>query len=315
MAKKKQLGGYVYPVNYVPQKENGGWLDKYEDGGEYLGTTNKGFDYNGAWGGQWQDGGKLTAEQLESLNKAKMRSKMALASAFGNPSAKRMTSAFPSTYRFTGNEMIDGKPAGVRPGESGTHFMSSMGEYAVPYIQEGPNGKLRFNSNASFRDKEAIRFDNSEDAMYFAEHYKEVAPMMRKWAMGGSLPGATGMMYARTGAPSKGPRRNQTDVTDASAENGMEMKFYQEGLDWKPRNISKKGSKIKKDDNGYWNPENWGKPVEIGSNDITMQGVYEPLLGISDTGDTQLMMPGEDYTFDGETVTEYPVTNWLDKYN
>jgi YHS domain-containing protein len=87
----------------------------------------------------------------------------------------------------------------------------------------------------------------------------------------------------------------------------MEMKFYQEGLDWKPRNISKQGSKIKKDDMGYWNPDNWGEPVEIGSNEITMQGVYEPLLGISDTGDTQMMYPGEDYEFDGESVTEYPV--------
>ncbi len=37
-----------------------------------------------------------------------------------------------------------------------------------------------------------------------------------------------------------------------------------------------------------------------------MQGVYEPLLGISDTGDVQMMYPGEDYEFDGETVTEYP---------
>ena len=90
-------------------------------------------------------------------------------------------------------------------------------------------------------------------------------------------------------------------------QNGGEMKFYQEGLDWKPRNISKQGSKIKKDDMGYWNPDNWGEPVEIGSNEITMQGVYEPLLGISDTGDTQMMYPGEDYTFDGESVTEYPV--------
>jgi hypothetical protein len=92
-----------------------------------------------------------------------------------------------------------------------------------------------------------------------------------------------------------------------SYQNGGEMKFYQEGLDWKPRNISKQGSKIKKDDNGYWNPDNWGEPVEIDSNQITMQGVYEPLLGISDTGDTQMMYPGEDYTFDGESVTEYPV--------
>jgi hypothetical protein len=68
-----------------------------------------------------------------------------------------------------------------------------------------------------------------------------------------------------------------------------------------------KGGKIKKDDTGYWNPENWGEPVEIDSNEITMDGVYEPLLGISDTGDVQMMYPGEDYTFDGETVTEYPM--------
>jgi len=64
---------------------------------------------------------------------------------------------------------------------------------------------------------------------------------------------------------------------------------------------------IVKDDNGYWNPENWGKPVEIGSNEITMQGVNQPLIGVSDTGDVQMMYPGEDYKFDGESVTEYPV--------
>lgn len=122
--------------------------------------------------------------------------------------------------------------------------------------------------------------------------------------MGGSLPGAVGFTYARTGGiPSNGPYAKKTK---ASAQNGMEMKFYQEGLDWKPRNISRDGS-VTKDDMGYWNPENWGEPVEIGSNEITMEGVYEPLLGISDTGDTQMMYPGEDYEFDGESVTEYPV--------
>ena len=564
-----QMGGFVYPVNYVPQKENGGWLDAYDDTpqaengieGTMGGLTDKGFDYNGAWGGTMQEGGKLTAEQLESLNKAKMRSKMALAAAFGNPSAMRMTSVSPSSYTFSGNEMIDGESVGVRPGETGTHYMSSMGEYAVPYIQEGPNGKLRFNSNASFRDKEAIRFDNPKDAQYFAEHYKEVAPMMKRYAMGGSLPGSVGFTYARTkGIPSEGPYAKKTIP---SAQNGQEMKFYQEGLDWKPRNISRDGSEIpqaqlglhmltpdynqvgenimemlsvpqkaltklfsgkyqtpseamgiknkvgaiatdmlldplnlmgagvvakastetgalskaykynpwafkadpeayyhrspnlenivnqetrmlqgfgeseagrlfsdnnrlveglnlkkgansrlyfakgtpldwgrtnmildektgkmipgqgypgpyiaevkgvpmgastkgrapgaeptkigsyavskrpisvdetkfykehwlkgykeikppkkkekggdiKKDDNGYWNPENWGKPVEIGSNEITMKGLQEmgydnPLLGISNTGDVQMMYPGEDYTFDGESVTEYPV--------
>lgn len=104
-----------------------------------------------------------------------------------------------------------------------------------------------------------------------------------------------------------------------------------------------KNGGITKDNLGYWNPENWGKPVEIDSNNITMEGVYEPLLGISDTGDTKLMKPGKNYKFKGKKVTEFPVAelginqldaqpmkklnqllnftnnpdkdNWLDKYN
>jgi hypothetical protein len=105
----------------------------------------------------------------------------------------------------------------------------------------------------------------------------------------------------------------------------------------------KKDGGIVKDNEGYWNPENWGKPVEIDSNDITMEGVYEPLLGVSDTGDAKLMKPGKNYKFKGKKVTEFPVAelginqldaqpmkklnqllnftnnpdkdNWLDKYN
>jgi hypothetical protein len=38
-----------------------------------------------------------------------------------------------------------------------------------------------------------------------------------------------------------------------------------------------------------------------------MEGVYEPLLGIDDTGDTKLMLPGENYKFKGKKVTEYPL--------
>jgi hypothetical protein len=67
-----------------------------------------------------------------------------------------------------------------------------------------------------------------------------------------------------------------------------------------------KGGVIK-DDMGYWNPDNHGKVVEISSPDITMEGVDQPLLGISDTGDTKLMQPGKNYKFKGKKVTEYPV--------
>ena len=75
--------------------------------------------------------------------------------------------------------------------------------------------------------------------------------------MGGSLPGASGHFYARyeeggkvpgdvgfdyprtiNPAPDNGPYAKKTM---ASAQNGKEMKYYQEGLDFKPKSISKNG--------------------------------------------------------------------------
>ena len=63
--------------------------------------------------------------------------------------------------------------------------------------------------------------------------------------MGGSLPGAVGFTYARTinPAPANG---KYTKKTKASAQNGQEMKYYQEGLDFKPKTISKNGKKLSK---------------------------------------------------------------------
>ena len=57
---------------------------------------------------------------------------------------------------------------------------------------------------------------------------------------------------------------------------------------------------IIKDNNGYWNPNNWGKTVEISSPNITMKGVGQPLIGYApETGETKIMLPGEDYFFNG----------------
>lgn len=70
-----------------------------------------------------------------------------------------------------------------------------------------------------------------------------------QFQMGGSIPGSVGFTYARTGSiPSEGPRAKKTMH---SAQNGQEMRYYQLGLDWKPKTISKNGSVIK-DDRGQW---------------------------------------------------------------
>jgi hypothetical protein len=98
--------------------------------------------------------------------------------------------------------------------------------------------------------------------------------------------------------------KNEDTTPMDQAQNGTEMKFYQEGLDFKPKTISKNGSAIK-DDMGQW--AHPGEITQIGSNEITMKGVEYPVLGISDTGDRKMMYPGKDYKFDGNMVTEYPL--------
>ena len=88
---------------------------------------------------------------------------------------------------------------------------------------------------------------------------------------------------------------------------GVRGASYQEGADYATATGNLQDGGIVKDDMGYWNPDNWGKVVEINSNDITMQGVNQPLIGVSDAGDVQYMEPGKDYKFKGKKVKEYPI--------
>ena len=90
------------------------------------------------------------------------------------------------------------------------------------------------------------------------------------------------------------------------------------------------------DNEGYRNQENYGKPVQITSNQsrtpISMRDVPFPILAMSDTGELKIMFPGEEHTFEGGSVTELPMakegdiikskqlrtftgnSGWLDKY-
>lgn len=65
------------------------------------------------------------------------------------------------------------------------------------------------------------------------------------------------------------------------------------------------------DNEGYRNQENYGKPVQITSNQsrtpISMDQVPFPILAMSDTGELKIMMPGEEHTFEGGSVTELPM--------
>jgi len=50
-----------------------------------------------------------------------------------------------------------------------------------------------------------------------------------------------------------------------------------------------------------------GQVTRIPSNNITMQGVNYPVLGVDNMGYKQMMFPGGQYSFPGTSVTEYPI--------
>jgi hypothetical protein len=172
-----------YELNYgfnLPTEENGGEAD-YED----LDLTDEEIQ-------AYRDGGYVVEElpeaqvdgpqntsgpraeeipaDVNAMN-TMMKARMATDAEFGNPAARRMTSPNPKTYDF-GN------------GDLGTHFMASMGNQAVPLLQDKGDDELEYNENPP-PSKEDMNFRTPEEAQYFAEHYKEVAPMMRGFKQGG----------------------------------------------------------------------------------------------------------------------------------
>lgn len=103
--------------------------------------------------------------------------KMLLAHTQGNPTASRMLNI--DKRRLTFVPRIAYRPA------TGNVYVSSYGNLVTPQIQDR-NGNLVFiqdvwspeNDHQSYT--QSLKFDTPEEARYFAENYKRVAPMMQE---------------------------------------------------------------------------------------------------------------------------------------
>ena len=127
----------------------------------------------------------------------------------------------------------------------GTRFQQSLqGNRKGYYIKYKDGGELNYNDAS-------VSLPDGFVGMGYNTQGRNYSPAWGgQFAMGGSLPGAVGFTYARTGSiPSNGPYAKKTK---ASAENGKEMSYYQNGLDWKPKNISRNGSDVPKNQNAKY---------------------------------------------------------------
>ena len=134
----------------------------YAEGGEYeeAELTPEEIEAYRAEGYTVDDNEYQDGDDTDAMN-GMMKARLAYANEFGNPAAKRMINLPDTPYQFDN-------------GDTGTHYMASMDNYAVPQIQD-ENGELQLGDYGP-ESNEAIRFDSDEDANYFAEHYKDVSP-------------------------------------------------------------------------------------------------------------------------------------------
>lgn len=116
------------------------------------------------------------------------------------------------------------------------------------------------------------------------------------------------------------------DIKDINTENLKDLRdvLKEEDIIWMLNNISKTESPQKEkyaqsgayiSTQGYKrNSPDVNNPYNvIPSNQITMKGVDFPVMGTDNMGYQQMMYPGQDYTFPGDYVTEFPLKNMGNK--
>ena len=133
-----------------------------------------------------------------------MKAKIAMENQFGNnPAISRMISPPDESYDFG-------------DGRTGTHDMGSYGKFAIPNIQD-VDGTLQYTGP---RKDEAIKFDRMDDATYFAENYKDVAPALKEKRAGG---------FANLPDPDSKPTMSQSLQRFMKQEHMPPMKNFEEG--------------------------------------------------------------------------------------
>lgn len=337
------------------------WLDKYKDvpeaengiEGTMGGLTDKGFNYNGAWGGTMAMGGSLPG----SVGFTYARTQDPAPSK-GKYAKKTMASAQNGQEMKFYQEGLDWKPKTISRDGSSLPQAQSGAQLSVEDQAILQDRKNRIKASVAARENGTYTKDNwrqqladesqaigdkfrifPDDPNSIIDEYFNPAVAIGSLAadLGSAplraqqedsyLPYASAIATplitgALEGWGVKSNKQFAKNIINPFNFPGQETikKYLGKGVDKVSKaagNFAQDFSKgyksiptredggIIEDDLGQW--AHPGEITKINSNQITMQGVDYPVLGISDTGDTQMMQPGQDYTYEGESVTEIPM--------
>lgn len=273
-----------------------------------ISLTTKGFDYNPSWGGAFQNGGEMNFFQngldfkpKSMQNGGGITNEFLLRQAYKestlNPKAKSKAGATGIAQikqdalndYLKANKLKSGSIDLTKPEQAikvQKWYMNNL--YNASFINK-PNQTEEVRLAKTLA---AYNWGRGNLANYLNEAKKKGKDIYKSLDWLSELPLETRDYVNKIALKKNEDWENE--YTEAIKKN-PNAKYYQE---------KQQGGPIE-DDRGQW--AHPGKVTKINSNQITMKGVDYPVLGISDTGDIKLMQPNQDYSFSGESVTEYPM--------
>jgi hypothetical protein len=210
-------------------------------GYEGLGYSNSGYNYNSAWGGRFQTGGKVINKGW--FDDEYSRYLETNQGGFLQPDSKKLPSGV-----FAANVDRSSELASSIGGEDGElAYLIPTFKYGLPL----KNPKAEYYRTGEYLGgpfktyQEADEWERNVRHPYVEKGVPIPSPL-RTWGVdqkvpsskkqmggsvgAGSLPGATGMMYARTGSTYR-------DKKEAGG-----MLYYEQGLDWQPKSMQSGGA-------------------------------------------------------------------------
>jgi hypothetical protein len=256
MTPNYQMGGNVYPVNYVPQAQEGQTMFKkpsilqqeyidpiysYPEREPYPSELEFLKDRTDVGGMATEDNyviinphSPLSDEQKRHVAKLE-QARLAMRNGYERPT-------FPITPKQQEyfNTMNKGKPYSddlqdiketiasriIVGDETAQDITPEQEEYAYKLLDvldkskdyaDGMKAMMKSKIGMAKAFEQDPKFDSSEESEYFSKNYKD----LNSFQTGGSIPGSVGFTYARTkGIPSNGPYAKKTK---ASAQDGVDM--------------------------------------------------------------------------------------------
>ena len=324
-----QMGGNVYPVNYVPQAQ-GGMSMPGSVGFSYART--QGIPYNGP-------GAKKTMASAQEGVKLDMYGAPITAIEVNDPSSNR------TSYDARTNRMILGSDTNA---ENRDKAIAHENYHASQYADNRMNYDIAHHTDneqwARMQKQPAMTSNNEGWSNYYDRKPREKDDLVNNFINNsdflknytntvkqGSPSAANDIIfntvYDKTNTDkalylnpgtSEGEAQRYEDTGIRSFQNGGEMRYYQNGLDWKPKSISRDGGWlnqyedggiVKGDQDGYRNPKNRGKVVEILGDEMGTDGYNDTLYVVPDVGEPRIVYANTgNHKFPGASkFTEYPV--------